>query len=339
MTGRPGTAWAYGILVAAPLPLAVLCLGVGSSAIPWAHLPGLVAEGLRATVDPAAPLSPAAAVVWDIRLPRVLLALAVGSALAGAGAGCQAAFRNPLVEPFILGISGGAALGSALAIAFAPWLPVPVAAFALGLGAALLAYGLARTRGEVPPLTLVLSGVVVSALATSLLSLVKFTVDPHRLQAIVHWLMGSLSLAGWPALATAVPGIAVGLGVLWALRWRLNVLSLGDEEARALGVNAGRLRLLVLAASSLAAASAVSVSGIIGWVGLMVPHLARLLVGPEHRRLVPAAVCLGGAFLLAADTVARGLFPFEIPVGVVTTLSGAPFFVVLLKGRKSPWTS
>ncbi len=281
---------------------------------------------------------PEKAIVWDIRLPRVLMAFLVGASLSGAGVALQAIFRNPLVDPFILGISSGAAFGCAITIGFLEFLPVQFMAFVFAILAVFLTYFIARTQGEVSRLPLVLSGIIVSAFFTALVSIVKFLVDPHKLQSIVYWLMGSFSLADWRSLKWMLPGILLGLLPLLLMRWRLNVLSMGEEEAKMLGINVGRERVLFIVFSTLAVATATSVCGIIGWVGLMVPHLIRMLIGPDHKKLLPLSIFGGGAFMIGADTISRTLTSFDIPVGIITALTGAPFFIYLMKiGGKEAW--
>ena len=272
---------------AIPLLIAVSPLGVGAVALFWGAYsvqPWLVAKILASKVLGGAVVGgdlPELAIIWNIRLPRIVLAGLVGAALSGAGVTLQGVFRNPLVDPFILGLSAGAALRCALSVAFLPALPIQVSAFLFSIIASFVAYGLAKNQGEVSRLPLVLSGVVVSAFFTALVSILKFLVDPHKLASIVYWLMGSFSLADWNAVLPASLGIGVGSLLLLLTRWRLNALSMGDEEARALGINVERDRILLIAAASLAVGSAVSVSGIIGWVGLMVPHLVRMIRRPR----------------------------------------------------------
>ena len=281
---------------------------------------------------------PEKAIILDIRLPRVILAGLVGVALSGSGVTLQGIFRNPLVDPFMLGISAGAAFGCALSIGFLPEAPIQFMAFIFGIVAVILAYTIAKTQGEISRLPLILSGVIISAFFTALVSIVKFLVDPHKLQSIVFWLMGSFSLADWRMVKIAGPGIIAGLLPVFFMRWRLNALSMGEEEARALGVNVKRERIVFIGASSLAVGIAVSVSGIIGWVGLMVPHLVRMIVGPDHRSLVPLSMAGGAAFMISADTIARSLTDFDIPVGIITAIIGAPFFVYLMrKGGRESW--
>ena len=269
-------------------------------------------------------------VLFKIRLPRVLLAMLIGAALSVSGTALQAIFRNPLVSPYIRGISSGAAFGAALAICFLP-LAVEPSAFVFALVAVALTCSLARIRGEISTVSLILAGIVVTALFSALVSLLKFlTTDPHQLASVVFWMMGSLSLASWDSIVRCAPLVAAGVAPLCLMRWRLNVLSLG-EEAKLLGINVDRDRLLVVASSSLATAAAVSVAGIIGWVGLIVPHIIRMAVGPDNRILVPLSATTGAAFLLLADDLARSLTTYEIPLGILTTLCGAPFFVYLLR--------
>jgi iron complex transport system permease protein len=281
---------------------------------------------------------PEKVIVIGIRLPRMILAGLVGIALSVSGVTLQGIFRNPLVDPFILGISAGAALGCALSVGFFPEMPIQATAFVFGMAAVLIAYMMARTQGEISRLPLILSGVIVSAFFTALVSIVKFMVDPHKLQNIVYWLMGSFALADWRLVRIAAIGIACGLLPLFLMRWRLNAMSMGEEEAKTLGINVKRERILFIVASTLIVSVAVSVSGIIGWVGLMVPHLIRMVSGPDHKTLMPLSMAGGAAFMIFADTIARNITEFDIPVGIITAILGAPFFVYLMKkGGKESW--
>jgi iron complex transport system permease protein len=272
-------------------------------------------------------------VLFNIRLPRVIAAGFVGAALAAAGAAYQSLFRNPLVSPDILGVSTGAGLGAVIGILLGlPVVMIQLLGFAGGLLTVTLVAILARTlRGGGDVLVLVLAGIVVGALAGAAISLVKVLADPYdQLPAITFWLLGSLAGVKANDVAATVPVVLVGLAPLILLRWRIGVLSLGDDEARALGVEAGRLRVIVIAAATLVTASVVAISGVIGWVGLMVPHMARLLVGPRFDRLLPAAILLGAAFMVGVDTLARSATRIEIPLGVLTAVIGGPAFVWLL---------
>jgi len=327
----------------ATLPLAA-GLGFGLVAMAFAALligpyPVSPAQAIGALAG--AETGQAATVVLSIRLPRVAAALLVGGALAAAGASYQTLFRNPLVSPDILGVSAGAGLGAVLGI----FLSLPVAAiqgmaFLGGLGAvALVALVAAAVRNADQTLVLVLTGVVVGALAGAATSLLKVLADPYdQLPAITFWLLGSLAAVTAEDMLPALPAVLVGLVPLVALRWRINVLSLGDEEARALGVEAGRLRLLVIAAATLVTASVVSLAGVVGWVGLVIPHIARMLVGPGFGLLLPVSAAVGAAYLLVVDTLARSATSTEIPLGVLTAVIGAPFFIGLLARGRRGWT-
>ena len=279
-------------------------------------------------------------VFMRVRLPRVAAAALVGAALAGAGTAYQTLFRNPLVSPDILGVSGGAGFGAVLGIL----LSLPVAgiqglAFLLGLGTVALVYLIAAAlHGHDRTLVLVLSGVVVGALAGACISLVKILADPYdQLPAITFWLLGSLAGVKLADLAIVAPLVLISLVPLILLRWRIGVLSLGDDEARALGVDVSRLRILVIAAATLMTASVVAISGVIGWIGLMIPHIARMLVGPNFDRLLPTAMLLGASFMLLVDTLARSIARVETPLGILTAVLGAPFFLWLLSRGRKTW--
>jgi iron complex transport system permease protein len=280
-------------------------------------------------------------VLFFVRLPRIAAAMLVGGALAAAGAAYQGLFRNPLVSPDILGVSAGAGLGAVLGIFLSlPVLGIQLLAFVIGLGTVgLVLLVAASVRGREPVLVLVLAGVVVGALAGSVISLLKVLADPYdQLPAITFWLLGSLAAIKLEDLSTTVPVAALGLVPLALLRWRINVLSLGDEEARALGVNAPRLRMVVIAAATLMTASVVAIAGIIGWVGLIMPHMARMIVGPNFDRLLPAAILLGAGYLLLVDTLARTIAAVETPIGILTAFVGAPVFLWLLARGRTGWT-
>jgi iron complex transport system permease protein len=279
-------------------------------------------------------------VVLRVRGPRVLSAMAVGAALAAAGSAYQGLFRNPLVSPDILGVSAGASLGAVLGI----WLSLPVVgiqalAFAGGLAAVTAAFLVAvAVRGRDPVLVLVLAGIVIGTLFGACVGLVKYLADPYnQLPAITFWLLGSLSAVTSADVGATLPAVALGLVPLVLLRWRINVMTTGDEEARALGVDTGRVRAAVIAAATLMTSAVVSIAGVIGWIGLLVPHFARLLVGPDFGRLLPASILLGAGYLLAVDTLARTLARVEIPVGVLTAFIGTPFFVWLLATSRHGW--
>ncbi len=271
-------------------------------------------------------------VVLAVRLPRAILTGVAGAVLGLAGAALQGVFRNPLVGPQTIGISSGAALGGVLAILFTGFGPAVVGASFVGAAASLAVVVLiSRSAGSFAVLTLVLAGVVVGAFAAALVSLATFYADPEtKLPGIVFWLMGSFAAGDWPKVAVLVICSVPPAAVLIGMRWRINVLSLGDEDAAALGVRVARDRLVVLASVCLIVAAQVAVSGVVAWVGLVMPHIARMIVGPDHRRMLPMAGLLGAAYLMAMDTLSRTLTPAELPVGIMTALLGAPVFAVLL---------
>jgi iron complex transport system permease protein len=280
-------------------------------------------------------------VILEVRGPRVLAAVMVGAALAVAGTAFQGLFRNPLVSPDILGASSGAALGAVLGIFFSLGVfAIQALAFAGGLAAVAAVYVMgSMVRARDPILVLVLTGVVVGALLGAGVGLVKYLADPYnQLPAMTFWLLGSLAAVNVTDLLPLFGPVALGTAVLIALRWRMNVMSLPEEEARALGVATGPLRIAIVAAATLTTSASVATAGIIGWVGLVVPHLARSLVGPDFARLLPAAAILGGGYLLLIDTLARTAAEVEIPLGILTAVIGTPFFIWLLAHMQRNWS-
>ena len=331
--------FALGALGMALAGLIAFAVSVGSFPVPvakvvavlWAALAGGdagVADNVRA-------------VVLQVRAPRVVGALAVGAALAAAGAAYQNLFRNPLVSPDILGVSAGCALGAVTGILFSlPYLLIQALAFGGGIAAVGLVLLVGSwIRGGDRVLTLVLTGVVVGSLFGAGVAFVKVLADPYnQLPAIVFWLLGSFSGVLPKDLAVALPLVALGLVPLALLRWRVNLLALPDDEARALGVNVGTLRIAVIAAATLMTSAAVAIAGVIGWVGLVIPHAARLLVGAEFARVLPVSALLGAGFMLLVDTACRSVGRTELPPGVLTALIGTPVFIWLLAvtfGRRS----
>ena len=276
-------------------------------------------------------------VVWDIRLPRAILAALVGASLAVSGASFQGMFRNPLVSSGILGVSSGAGFGASLAIVLLNGQPVFIYLFAFGFGllAVFLAYLIGYTYKSTPTIMLVLGGVVVSAIFASLISLLKYMADPYeQLPSIVFWLMGSLASARFSDILFSAIPMMTGIFGLVAMRWRLNILSMGDQEAQALGVNITTTKGLSIFFATIATAGAVTVGGIIGWVGLVIPHIGRMLVGDNNEVLIPVSLSLGIIYLVLVDNLARSLTGAEIPLGILTSLIGAPFFIYLLKRTK-----
>ena len=272
------------------------------------------------------------AVVLNIRLPRILCAVLVGAALSTAGASYQGMFRNPMVSPDLMGASTGAGFGAALAILLgAGYWGITLTAFCFGLAAVALAYLVSRFSRLNATLALVLAGVMISSLFSACTSFVKLVADTQdQLPAITYWLMGSLSSVKAEDTAFAAVPILVGLIPLVLLRWRINLLTVSEAEARSLGLRSGRLRLAVILAATLVTSASVSVSGMIGWVGLVIPHFCRMLFGYDYRRLIPASILMGGAFLLLVDDLARIVTSSEIPLGILTSFVGAPVFLWLI---------
>ena len=309
---------------------------------PYETTPGEVLAALarRFGLADAAP-GPIDTVLFSIRLPRILAALLVGAALAAAGAVYQGLFRNPLVSPDILGVSAGAGLGAALGIFLSlPVVAIQGLAFGFGLGTVALVYLVATAvRGHDPALVLVLAGVVLGALAGACLSLVKILADPYdQLPAITFWLLGSLASVRPEDIWASLPMVLISLVPVVLLRWRMNVMSLGDEEAAALGSDPRRLRLVFVIAATMMTAAVVAIAGIVGWVGLVIPHIARLLVGPNFNRLLPVAMIAGGGYLLLIDLLARTIAATETPLGVLTAIVGAPVFIWLLASGRRGWS-
>ena len=322
------------------LAAALLSVGLGAVAIPPAQVARILLSRLPFVRLAADWPQTSETILLSLRLPRAALIALTGAALGGSGAAYQGLFRNPLADPYIIGVAAGAALGAVIALA----LPgagtlfglatVPLAAF---LGAAvtvMVVYNIARVGKTTPVTTLILAGVAVGSFATALSTFLTLR-SSAELRRAITWILGGFAMSGWTPVLIALPYIALGLGVLVALGRPLNVLQFGDDQARQLGLNVERLKLVLVAAASLVAATAVAFSGIIGFVGLAVPHVVRLLWGPDYRRLVPLSIIGGAAALLLADLAARTVVaPAELPVGVITALVGAPFFLWLLRRAK-----
>ena len=279
-------------------------------------------------------------IVFEIRLPRIIAALIVGAALAMAGAAFQSIFKNPLVSSDLLGVSNGAGFGAALAIILSGSnAVVQIFAFIFGLISVSVTYLVSRAYKAGGILILVLSGVAISAFFNSLISAIKFVADPDdKLPEIVYWLMGSLASVTVDKLIMISIPIIIGFAILIALRWQMNLLAMGDEEAQSLGLNPSRVRLLVIAGCTLLTSAAVSVSGVIGWIGLVIPHMTRMIVGPDNRILIPASLSLGASFLLLIDNISRAFISIEIPIGILTAIIGVPIFLYLLKKGYSEWS-
>ncbi len=281
------------------------------------------------------------AILWQIRMPRVILAVIVGSMLSAAGTAYQGVFRNPLADPYLLGAGAGAGLGATVAIAYGPstsgWLvdPLPLAAFIGALGGVALAYLLGYTvRSGRTSVTLILAGVAVAAFLTAIQTFIQQR-ESETLREVYGWILGSLNTAGWDEVLLVTPYVAASIAVIFGSRRLLDVLAIGDTEAGTLGVRPGRIRLVIVVFATLGTAAVVAVSGLIGFVGIIVPHTVRLLTSASYRVIVPLSILLGGVFLVFADILARtAVAPAEIPIGVVTAIFGAPFFAVVLRTSK-----
>ncbi len=278
-------------------------------------------------------------VVLQIRLPRILAAMLVGASLSLSGASFQGLFRNPLVSPDILGVSTGAGFGAALAILISgSWVAIEVSAFTFALLAVGISYFISTIVRGNPTLSLILAGMAIASLFGALLALMKYVADPiNQLPEITYWLMGSLASVKTSDLSLAAILMLSGIIVLMLIRWRLNALAMGEEEALALGVDTGRLRVIIVLCCTMITASSVCISGTIAWVGLVIPHIGRLLVGPNHKRLLPVCLLLGSTYLLLIDNIARLAASVEIPIGILTAIIGAPFFIYLLQRGGRGW--
>ncbi len=325
------------ILIVIPLVLFLISLFWGRYSIsPWTVIQVLLSrifpieQSWSDTVE---------TVIFEVRLPRAVIAMMVGAGLSISGASYQGMFRNPLVSPDILGVSAAAGFGACLAILMSlNEVMTQVLAFIFGIIGVMLAYLISRVYRTTPILMLVLSGVVVGAFFSALIGLTKYVADPYtKLPEITFWLMGSLSTASYRDVFTILPSMFIGTTGLLLVSWRINILAMGDDEARSLGIRTELLKGIVIFCCTVITAAAVCISGIIGWVGLVIPHITRMIVGPDHRVLLPASIAIGSAFLLFVDNLARTLTAAEIPLGILTAIIGAPAFAYLLRRTKGGW--
>ncbi len=321
--------------------IATVSVGVGSTPIPpLAVVRVLLAQIPTGSVTPD--WSPQVeAIILQIRLPRVMLMALSGLSLAVSGAAYQGLFRNPLADPYLIGVAAGAGLGAISAVALnLPQSPlgaasVPIVAFAAALATVIIVYALSRVGQIAPTTTLILAGVAIGALVSALSTFILVSMDAQAIR-VLAFLLGGYGGAGWDAVIAILPFAALGLAVMYAFARPLNVLLFDEEQARQLGIDVERVKIILIVAATLCTAAAVAFSGLIGFVGLIVPHAARLVWGPDHRRLLPASAIVGAAFLMLADLIARTLFaPRELPLGVVTAFAGAPFFLYLLRRAKN----
>jgi len=331
--GSPAVRWLPIMLLLLALTMVmILATALGSIPIAPAEIFGAIGRGLTGELMGSHDI-----IIWQIRLPRVVMAALVGAALALAGATYQAVFRNPLADPYLLGVASGASFGATLVIAFGASLPllarigVPLTAFVAALTSVTLVVALARQGNQLPTLSLILAGVVLGSCLTAATSFIMFSVR-ERAAEVLTWLLGSFALSSWRKVAVMTPFLLLATVATLLAGRSLNVLQVGDEQAAQLGLPVQAVKLGLIVCATLVTAAAVSVAGIIGFVGLVVPHAVRLAFGPDHRTLLPLSLLGGGIFTVAADLLARTVIsPTEIPIGVVTALAGSPFFLFLLR--------
>jgi len=327
-----------GIIILSPFILATLSLFIGQYTLD----PVTVFQILLSPIThPEQTWTEAQAnVIFNIRIPRILGAFLIGGGLSVAGAVYQSLFRNPMVSPDILGVSSGSGFGAAIAILCSlPILMIEASAFVFGLASVGFAVTLARIYKGESILVLVLSGIIMGSFFTSLISLVKYVADPtSKLPAITYWLMGSLSAVSMPDILLSIPFILPGVIYCMIIGWRLNAFSLGDEEAGSLGLDTTKMKYILIFISTLITAFSVCICGIIGWIGLVIPHLGRMLVGPDNAQLIPVSFFLGAAYLILIDNIARNATTAEIPLGILTAIVGVPFFAYIMAKRDVGWT-
>ncbi|MER3423340.1 MAG: heme ABC transporter permease [Nitrospiraceae bacterium] len=329
-------------LAVASLLVLVACLRFGAEDVGFAEITRILVHAIRDGLSSADSTDARTVILLHVRLPRVLLAFMVGGCLASVGVGLQGLLRNPLADPYVLGISSGSALGAAFAMLLGIGTTVlalstlPLFAFIGGLLSILLVYRIAVSYGRLPMHTLLLAGVILNAICSALIMFVTSIMDPSRAFGMMTWLMGTLVAPGYPVLAALALYLGVGGLVLFRQARPLNILTLGEESARSLGMEVEMVKKTIFVISALLTGAVVSVSGMIGFVGMVIPHAVRMVLGADHRLLLPASALVGGMFLAVADAIARTLLaPAEMPVGVVTALAGGPFFIYLLIRRKN----
>lgn len=321
-----------------PLVLAITSLGIGRFEVDFVTVVKILASHIFPIEETWTQME--YNVVMTVRLPRIILALLVGAGLSISGAAFQGMFANPLVSADILGVAAGAGFGASIGILlFGNGFMTQIMALIFGLAAIGFTYMIGGVGKSLPIFMLVLAGVVTSALFNALISLTKFLADPEeKLPAITYWLMGSLGTASYQDIYLAGPFLVIGMAILIALRWRINLLTLPDDEAKSLGISVNGLKWLVITGATLCTAAAVAIAGIVGWVGLIIPHIARMFVGSNNEKVLPLSLALGGSYLLLIDTLARSLTAAEIPLSILTAIVGAPFFAYLLRRTGGSWS-
>ena len=323
--------WVLPLLVVLILVCAALAILAGRYGVSPRQMVGAISARIGGGIYPD---RKADSVVFNLRLPRITVAVLIGSGMAVSGAAFQSLFSNPLATPDTLGVASGTCVGAVVALLLGWGMSgVQLTALVAGLVTVAITTAVARRRdGGTDVVTLVLAGVIVSAMADAVLSMLKLTADPtSKLPEITYWLMGSLAGASWSQIALAAPFIVIGSGGIVVLRWRLNVLALSEDEARAAGVDVRSLRITLIVCATVVTASVISLCGQVGWIGLIVPHAARMLTGSDNRYLIPVCLLLGASIMIFIDTAARTITASEVPVSVVTAIVGAPFFITLLR--------
>lgn len=323
------------LLIVVPFITAIICLGFGRYSITVRETIEVLLNGLKGNVDEGMTYS----VIFNVRLPRIFLAMLVGSGLACAGAAFQGLFTNPMATPDTLGVASGASFGAVLAMMFdANLIVIQLMALVFGLLACYITYNISKLKGKSSIVMIVLGGMVVSSLFQAFVSLAKYLADPQdKLPSITYWLMGSMSAASYHTLLLGGPFIIIGIVLIFALRWRLNILSLNEEEAKSMGINLKFMRILVIIAASLITSACVSMCGQVGWIGLLIPHIARMIMGSNNKTVIPVSISMGAVFMLIIDTFARSATSAEIPLSILTAIIGAPFFISLLRKTGGAW--
>ncbi len=333
--------WKICLLIIVPFVVLLLSLGLGSTG--FVSIPDLLyyiyaACASELGIEMVVADHNLETILWQVRLPRILLTFMVGAALAVAGGVLQAVFRNPIVDPFSLGISSGAAFGAALSMLIS-LIPLNLSAFVFGVIAVVITYLVSYTGAKGSLVTMVLAGMIISGVFTAFLTVLQYLSDPYKLQSIVQWTMGNLHTASWTKVRTAVIPVTIGIAIILALRWKLDLLALGEQEAIAVGVDPKIIKLVMIGAATMITASSVAAVGMISLFGLIVPHISRMLVGPSNASGVWANILIGGTFLLLIDDLSRTLLPFEIPVGVFTMMLGTPLFIYLMRKNAINWNA
>jgi iron complex transport system permease protein len=332
------------LLIISLVVTVIVCLNVGYAPISFSEILNILGKQipfLGDSISSSAFSTTNQAIILQIRLPRVLAAVLIGAGLSSAGVLYQGLFKNPMADPYVLGVSAGASVGAAIAIVFGAGLSfigmplVPTTAFVAALATVLVVYNISRVGSRVSDMTLLLSGIAVSIFLSAVFQIMQVFAPNNTLHALVFWLIGGITNITWGSIWSILPFIIIGLVLSYFFTRDLNMIALGEDTAQHLGVNTERIKQILLVLGSLMTAAAVSISGLIGFVGLMIPHITRLIIGPDHRILLPASVVVGAIFLVVCDAVARvATGASELPVGVITALTGGPFFIFLLRRKK-----